>query len=123
MNNKDEKVEIAGLQKQIKDLLELNTESLVFDFSTHGNAIKLDLITVNPRHNQSFLFHSSDGVNKVDALKKMLDYVKKNYKDEYSYTIQWTTKDLSELHTSYFRAKNMYAALDKLYYGRDMNTI
>ena len=58
-----------------------------------------------------------------DALKKMLDYVKRNYKDENSYTIQWTSINSNELHTSYFRAKNMYQALDKLYYGRDINTI
>jgi hypothetical protein len=123
MVNKDERVEVAGLQKEIKDLLGLNTDNLVFEYSTHGNTVKLDLITVNPRHNQSFLFHSAEGVDKVDALNKMLSYVRQNYKNESSYTIQWTTINSNELHTSYFRAKNMYQALDKLYYGRDMNTI
>jgi len=123
MVNKDERVEVAGLQKQIKDLLGLGTDNLVFEYATIGNTVKLDLITVNPRHNQSFLFHSSEGIDKVDALKKMLDYVKRNYEDENSYTIQWTTIHSNDLHTSYFRAKNMYQALDKLYYGRDMNTI
>jgi uncharacterized membrane protein len=53
----------------------------------------------------------------------MWDYVK-NYKEkENSYTIQWVTKSDSELHTSYFRAGNILEALEKLYYGRDRNTI
>ena len=119
----DERVEVARLQKDIKDMLGLNTENLVFEYSSNNGTIKLDLITVNPRHNQSFLFHTSEGIDKIDALKKMRDYVKRKYKEENSYTIQWTTLDSNELHTSYFRAKNMYSALDKLYYGRDMNTI
>jgi hypothetical protein len=123
MVNKDERVEVARLQKEIKDLLGLGTDNLIFEYSSKGNTIKLDLITVNPRHNQSFLFHSSEGIDKVDALKKMLEYVQQNYKEENSYTIQWTKMNSNELNTSYFRAKNMYDALDKLYYGRDMNTI
>jgi hypothetical protein len=123
MVNKDERVEVAGLQKEIKDLLGLGTDNLVYEYTGNGSNIKLDLITVNPRHNQSFLFHSAEGIDKVDALKKMLGYVKQNYKDENSYTIQWTTINATDLHTSYFRAKNMYEALDKLYYGRDMTTI
>jgi hypothetical protein len=123
MVTRDERVEVARLQKEIKGLLGLDTDNLVFEYTNKGNTIKLDLITVNPRHNQSFLFHSSEGIDKIDSLKKMLDYVNRNYKDENSYTIQWTTLHSSDLNTSYFRAKNMYEALDKLYYGRDMNTI
>lgn len=55
--------------------------------------------------------------------RKMLEYVK-NYKEkENSYTIQWVARDEHELHTSYFRAGNILEALEKLYYGRDRNTI
>jgi hypothetical protein len=53
----------------------------------------------------------------------MLDYVKSYREKENSYTIQWIAKQDKELHTSYFRAKNMYDALDKLYYGREINAI
>jgi hypothetical protein len=116
-------VESARVQQQIKDYLGLRTSDLVFEFSNVDGKAKLDLITINPRHNQSFLFHSETGSDKVDALRKMLDYVK-NYKEkENSYTIQWVTKSDSELHTSYFRAGNILEALEKLYYGRDRNTI
>ncbi len=101
----------------------MRTSDLMFEFSIIDGKAKLDLITINPRHNQSFLFHSETGGDKVDALKKMLDYVQ-NYKEkENSYTIQWTTKSDSELHTSYFRAGNILEALEKLYYARDRNTI
>lgn len=119
----DAHVEVARIQQQIKDYLGLRTSDLIFEFSLHEGKTKLDLITINPRHNQSFLFRSEKGADKVDALKKMWDYVQ-NYKEkENSYTIQWVTKTEPELHTSYFRASNILDALEKLYYGRDRNTI
>lgn len=116
-------VESVKLQKKIESHLGIQGSELSFEFQAMDGKTKLDLITINPRHNQSFLFHSEMGIDKVDALNKMLDYVK-SYKDKYnSYTIQWIAKDETELHTSYFTATNMYDALDKLYYGRDINTI
>ena len=115
--------EADHVQQQIIDYLGLRTSDLMFEFSEVDGKTKLDLITINPRHNQSFLFHSATGTDRVDALKKMWQYVK-NYKEkENSYTIQWTTKSDSELHTSYFRASNILDSLEKLYYGRDRNTI
>lgn len=119
----DVHVEAARVQQQIKDYLGLPMNDLIFEYSTIEGKTKLDLITINPRHNQSFLFHSETGADKVDALKKMWEYVQ-NYKEkENSYTIQWVTKNDSDLHTSYFRASNILDALEKLYYGRDRNTI
>jgi hypothetical protein len=116
-------VEAARIQQEIKDYLGLRTSDLVFEYSAIDGKVKLDLITVNPRHNQAFLFHSETGAEKVDALKKMLAYVQKYKEKENSYTIQWVAKGDTELHTSYFRAGNILDALQKLYYGRDMNTI
>lgn len=116
-------VEAARIQQEVKNYLGLRTSDLVFEYSTQDGKIKLDLITINPRHNQAFLFHSETGTDKLDALRKMLDYVQ-NYKEkENSYTIQWVAKNDKELHTSYFKASNIMDALQKLYYGRDMNTI
>jgi len=84
---------------------------------------KLYLITLNARHNQSFLFHASEGSDKADALEAMLDYVR-TYKDaSSSYTIQWSIRGENLLNTSYFRAKNILEALDKLFYDRDPNGI
>lgn len=116
-------VESIKLQKKIENYLSITGSELSFEFQNVDGKVKLDLITINPRHNQSFLFQSEIGVDKLDALKKMYEYVQ-SYKDKYgSYTIQWIAKGDNELHTSYFRASNMYDALDKLYYGRDINTI
>lgn len=116
-------VEAARIQQEVKNYLGLRTSDLVFEYSTQDGKIKLDLITINPRHNQAFLFHSETGTDKLDSLRKMLDYVQ-NYKEkENSYTIQWVAKNDKELHTSYFKASNIMDALQKLYYGRDMNTI
>ncbi len=116
-------VESVKLQKKIESHLGIQGSELSFEFQNTEGKVKLDLITINPRHNQSFLFHSELGIDKLDALRRMQEYVK-SYKDKYdSYTIQWIAKGESELHTSYFTASNMYDALDKLYYGRDINTI
>ena len=119
----DTHVEAARIQQQIKDYLGLRTSDLIFEFSLVEGMTKLDLITINPRHNQSFLFHTEKGSDKVDALKKMWVYVKNHKEKENSYTIQWVAKGNKELHTSYFRASNILDALEKLYYGRDRNTI
>jgi len=119
----DMHVEAARIQQEIKDYLGLRTSDLVFEYSQVDGKVKLDLITINPRHNQAFLFHSEHGSDKVDALKKMLNYVQKYKEKENSYTIQWVAKGDTELHTSYFKASNILNALQKLYYGRDMNTI
>lgn len=116
-------VEAARIQQEIKDYLGLRTSDLVFEYSTLDGRVRLDLITINPRHNQAFLFHSETGSDKVEALKKMLVYVQSYKEKENSYTIQWVVKGGKELHTSYFKAGNIMDALQKLYYGRDMNTI
>lgn len=116
-------VEAAKIQNEILDYLGLKNDELMFEYAPQEGHIKLDLITINPRHNQSFLFRSEVGLDKVDALKKMLQYLHHYRDSEGSYTVQWMTKGVKELQTSYFRAKNIYDALDKLYYGRDMNTI
>ena len=116
-------VEAARIQQEIKDYLGLRTSDIVFEYSSTDSRTRLDLITINPKHNQAFLFHSEVGLDKIEVLKKMLDYVQ-NYKEkENSYTIQWVARGGKELHTSYFRASNIMDALQKLYYGRDMNTI
>ena len=122
-SNVDVHVELAKIQKEIEEHLGVAKDTMVFEYGIVDGKARLNLITINPRHHQSFLFHSVTGYDRLEALKKMLDYVK-NVKDkENHYTVQWMTQGDSELHTSYFRASSIYDALDKLYYGRDMNTI
>ncbi len=116
-------VEAARIQQEIRDHLAVHSTDLIFEYSNVEGRVKLDLITVNPRHRQSFLFHSEEGADKIDALRKLKAYLQ-NYKEkENSYTIQWAARDERELHTSYFRAGNILDALEKLYYGRDRNTL
>jgi len=119
----DKNIEIANLQGEIGKYIGLGQNSLIFNFEEGARSVILRLITANSRHNQSFLFHTVEGSSKIEALKEMLDYVK-NYKEaESSYTIQWSLKGENLLHTSYFRAKNILSAMDKLYFERDPNSI
>ena len=119
----DQHVESARIQEQIESHLGLGGAQLLFEYRTVDSQVQLDLITVNPRHRQSFLFHTETGYSKLEALQKMLHYVQHVREKESSYTIQWQAREDRELQTSYFRAHHIYEALDKLYYGRDFNTI
>ncbi len=116
-------LEIAKIQKEIESYLSLESTQMIFDYQEGTSGIRLDVITVNPRHNQSFLFHTVTSFNKIDALKQMLEYVKEHRDKKNSYTLQWSVKGQNELHTSYFRAKDITEAIDKLHYGRDPNGI
>ena len=111
------------LQHDIEQHLGLDPAQLRFAFRQIDGQTRLDLITVNPRHAQSFLFRYETGYDQVDCLRKMLDYVRRFRDTESSYTVQWRARGEQELNTSYFRAHNPYEALDKLYFGRDLNTI
>ncbi len=123
MSGEKQNLEIAKIQKEIENYLSLGNTSIIFDYQENNGTLRLDVITVNPRHNQSFLFHSVDGYNKIDVLKKMLDYVKTQREKNNSYTLQWSIKGENELHTSYFRSKDIPEAIEKLHYGRDPNGI
>lgn len=119
----DKNVEMARIQKEIEQFIGLGSNGLIYNFEEANGKVQLHLVTLNPRHNQSFLFHVETGYDKLDALKNMLAYVR-NYKDkESTFTIQWRKAGDGNLHTSYFSAKNVQSALDKLFYDRDPNSI
>lgn len=113
---------LSSLEVEIGSILGLEKDQLVFSYKQVDGVINLDLITFNPRHNQSFLFHSVKAIDKKEALEKLLDYTKSNFRKEESYTLQWVKIGEQNLHTSYFRAKNIYDVLDKFYYERDVNS-
>jgi hypothetical protein len=121
MTKQDENVEQARLQKDVAVRLGMDVQNLVFNYKQKNETVRLDLVTVNPKHDQSFLFHYVVGTDKLDALHKMVEYIDQHYHHENSMTIQWIKIGDNKLHTSYFRAKNMYDALDKFYYDRDMS--
>jgi hypothetical protein len=117
----DYNVELARLQGDIATRLGIAQENCVFNFKQKNETVRLDLVTINPKHEQSFLFHTETGTDRIDALKKMLEYIDEHYQLESSMTIQWVKIGENKLHTSYFRARNMYDALDKFYYERDQS--
>ncbi len=111
------------VKEQITQHLSIDKTELHFAFKNLKTGIELALFTENKAHKQSFLFHKISAASRLDALHKMLDYVQTYRDKESSYTIQWTLKDNQNLHTSYFRAKSVLDALEKLYSGRDKNSI
>ena len=95
---------------------------LQFEFWKQEGQTRLDLITVNSRHQRRFLFRYETGRDKIECLEKILTYIR-SYRDiESSYTLQWSTRGDRELQTSYFRAHNVCETLDKFYFDRDLNT-
>ena len=120
---KNKNLKISKFQKEISDHIGLRSDGLIFNFENTGSKTSLHLVTLNPRHDQSFLFHQTEEVDKVEALRSMLDYVKSYKEKNSSYTIQWRARGDNSLQTSYFFAKNIQEALDKLFYDRDPNSI
>ena len=120
---KDKNLEITKFQKEISNHIGLGSDGLIFNFEDAGTRTSLHLVTLNPRHDQSFLFHRTEGSDKLDALREMLSYVQDYKEQNSSYTIQWSARDDNTLQTSYFFAKNIQEALDKLFYDRDPNSI
>jgi hypothetical protein len=119
----NEHIQIARLQEQILEHLGLTSAEAIFEHSVEDGKATARLITINPEHNQSFLFHTATGTDKTSALRAMLDYTL-NYRDkEHSYTIQWAARGSNRLETSYFRGSDIYEVLHKFSYGRDRSAI
>ena len=121
MQGQDQHIETARLQQLISRQLELSLSQLIFNYTQETEGVKLDLITINPKHDQSFLFHSVNAADKVEALNLMLDYSAKTFRRNQSYTVQWSQRGSGELHTSYFRARDMFDVLNKFYHGREQH--
>lgn len=112
-----------SIEQAIQRYLGLDEGELRFDYEEIEGRTRLSLVTINPRHRQQFLFHTTEGLSKDEAGEKMLDYIRNTRDAENSYTIQWAMKGTTDLHTSYFRAPDIYSALDKLHYGRDASSL
>ncbi len=117
----NEHIHIARIQNNVASHLGIPPEQLVFDYRTDASETVLNLITINPVHEQSFLFKSVTGSSKVDALEKLMEYVEHHKDKESSFTIQWSSRGEHRLETSYFRGGNIYDVLNKFHFGRDMN--
>jgi len=115
-------VALGQIETKIVEILGLTKDQLVFSYKSMHEITQLDIITFNPRHSQSFLFHSVKAINRLEAAHKVLEYVNKFYQKEDTYTLQWIKIGEQNLHTSYFRAKNIYEVLDKFYFERDVNS-
>jgi hypothetical protein len=114
--------ELEKKYAEIAHLMGMERENLQFQYSREGDRTVLHLITVNPRHRQSFLFHTETGFGEMDTVAKLVEYIKTYRQAKDSYTIQWAMRDSDELHTSYFRGANIYAVLDKFYFGKDIHS-
>lgn len=113
---------VESLESEIYSLLNVEQSEFNFSYKEEGGVTILDLTTFNPRHSQSFLFHSVKAIDKIEALTKMTDYIKTHFTKEESFTLQWVKIGENQLQTSYFRAKNFYDVLDKFFFEREINT-
>lgn len=111
------------LRKEIEGYLHLDPSNLEFVFTEDNSGVVLNLFTISAKHHQKFLFHSATGGTNIEALVNMLEYVRNARNFENSYTIQWSIKGDNALHTSYFRAVDIFQALEKFSFGRDKNTM
>ena len=85
--------------------------------------IEIALVTTSAHQGKKFLFHNSRGAYRQQALESLLDYIREHKAKECVYTVQWRAMNETELHTSYFSAPNIQAAIDKFFFGRDLHSI
>ncbi len=111
------------LRKEIEGYFNIDPSNLEFIFNEDKSGVVLNLFTISSKHHQKFLFHSAIGGTHIEALVNMLEYVRDARNFENSYTIQWSIKGDNALHTSYFRAKDIFQALEKFSFGRDKNSM
>jgi hypothetical protein len=111
MTRTDQNVETARYQKDIATRLGLDPQNLIFNYKQKNETVRLDLVTVNPKHDQSFLFHTVTGTDKIDALKKMLDYIESHYHNESSLTHRICMKPWISFTTAATLASIKYSAL------------
>lgn len=85
--------------------------------------VEIALVTTSAHHGKKFLFHKTRGAYRQQAIESLLDYIREHKAKECVYTVQWRAMNETELHTSYFSAPNIQAALDKFFFGRDLHSI
>lgn len=112
-----------NLRREIEGYFNADLTTLDFDFIQNEDQVILHLFTISAKHKQRFLFYSVSGKTKIEALVAMLAYVREESKFENTYTIQWSVKGENALHTSYFRAADIFQALDKFSFGIDKNSM
>lgn len=122
MLNTSDTLKAIELENYIREYLGQDSNHQVsFNYIDRDNNVQLNVETINPKYNQMFLFHSVNGVNKLDALRKMKEYIECYREQTHSYTIQWAAHGEKGIRTSYFNASSIEEALEKFRYGRDRN--
>ena len=58
MTRTDQNVETARYQKDIASRLGIDSDNLIFNYKQKNETVRLDLVTVNPKHEQSFFFNT-----------------------------------------------------------------
>lgn len=74
----DNHVRIAELQQYIKDGIGIDKNNILFEFEDKDGQTKLEVITINPNHKQSFLYHTEEGKDKIEALEKNVGLCQEN---------------------------------------------
>ena len=64
------------IEQKIANFLGLKESQLIFNFRQIDGITTFDLITINPNHQQSFLFHSLKAIDKNEALNVILIHIK-----------------------------------------------
>ena len=121
-----EKIKIES--EIIRFIYEDNGNTVHFDYSLRHSLpiFRLDLYTLNIKTKEIFLLHQTEGTSKLDALKKMFDYVHARrslhqQKEKNSYTVKWTnvTDSLRMYNVSYFYEATEDDVRTKFFYNKN----
>jgi len=127
MKNKKRAKRISLESEIITTVFNDNRSTVHFDYHVNIDAdhhnIKLDLYTRNAKSNEIFLLHQTKGNSSIDALIKMIDYLRTHNHDKESknsYKVSWYHKSSPEtVHVSYFFEPSESAVHEKFFYNRN----
>lgn len=99
MSNNSLKEQRIKLESQIITMVfNDNRNTVHFDYHVNIDSarenIRLDLYTKNARHDAIFLMHQTRGDSSIDALNRMITYLKDHHqaREKNSYTVYWRSK-------------------------------
>lgn len=124
---------VLNLQHQIATFIDTDNVSkctVHFDYNENyldkGNIGKnpatewtVSAITVNPTTDETFLLKTETAPTKEKALKKILEYIKKQ-KGESSFSVTWIKKgEGSKTNMSHFYCHDMIDVVEKFFHGKN----
>lgn len=110
------------VQTEIARILDIKPELLIYEFKQDKQQKhRLELVTISPNtHKTRFLFHATVADTPGAALDAMFEYVTKHHQQQDTWQVRWHNPSNKNIEVSWFRASNIFEALQKFYHDKEI---